>query len=92
MSSGACDRWLAAISQRYEWSCHLLGIDMSRAFDTINRHKLLEVMDAIVDEDAARMIRLLLANTTLAVQIDNITGKPFEATIGTPWCSNGCLK
>ena len=79
-----CDRWLAATSQRYEWSCHLLGIDMSRAFDTINRRKLLQVMDTIVDEDEGRMIRLLLDNTTLAVQIDNITGKPFEATIGTP--------
>ena len=56
---------MAAISQRYEWSCHLIGIDTSRAFDTINHHKL-------------------LANTTLTVQIGDITGQPFERTIGTP--------
>ena len=58
-------------------SCHLLGIDMSRAFDTINQRKLLQVMNTIVDEDEGRMIRLLLDNITLAVQIDSITGKPF---------------
>ena len=40
-------------------------------------------MDTIVDEDEGRIIRLLLDSTTLAV-LDNITGKPFEATIGTP--------
>ena len=57
---------------------------MSQAFDTINRQKLLEVMDTIVDKDAARMIRLLLVNTTFTVQIDNITGEPFETTTGTP--------
>ena len=79
-----CDRWLAAIGQRYEWSCHLLGIDMSRAFDTINRQKLLTVVKNIVDSDEERMIQLLLANTTLAVRIGEQTGKPFETNIGTP--------
>ena len=52
--------------------------------DIINEQKLLKVMDAIIDKDAGRTIRLLLANTALAVQIDNITGKPFDETIGTP--------
>ena len=41
-------------------------------------------MDAIVDEDAGRMIRLLLADTTVVVQIDKHAGKPFETIIGTP--------
>lgn len=35
-----CDRWLATMTQRFKWLCQLLGIDMSRAFDTINRLKL----------------------------------------------------
>ena len=35
-------------------------------------------MDAIVDEDAGRMIRLLIANTTLVLQIDKHTDKHWN--------------
>ena len=72
------------MTQRFKWSCQLLGIDMSRAFDTINRLKLVQVMDTIVDADEGRMIRLLLVNTTLTVRINDITGIPFTTTTGTP--------
>ena len=30
-------RWLAVKAMRYNWECHVLGIDMSKAFDTIDR-------------------------------------------------------
>jgi hypothetical protein len=79
-----CDRWLAAMTQRFKWSCELLGIDMSRAFDTINRLKLIQVMDTIIDADEGRMIRLLLANTILSIRINDTTGTPFTTTTGTP--------
>ena len=57
---------------------------MSRAIDTINRLKLVQVMDTIVDADERRMIRLLLANTTLSIRIKDVTGTPFTTTTGTP--------
>ena len=61
---------ITTITQRYKWSCHSLSIDLSRAFDTISRQKLLMVLDAIADEDEGQMITLLLADTTLVIQID----------------------
>ena len=57
---------------------------MSRAFDTVNRLKLVKVMDTIVDADERRMIHLLLVNTNLSIQIKDITGTPFTTTTGTP--------
>ena len=57
---------------------------MSRAFDTVNRLKLVQVMDTIVDADERRMIHLLLVKTTLSIRIKDITGTPFTTTTGTP--------
>ena len=41
-------RWLAAKTQRFQKSFRVLGIDMSRAFDTIRRDKLLTVLETFV--------------------------------------------
>ena len=57
---------------------------MSRAFNTVNRLKLVQVMDTIVDADERGMIHLLLVNTTLSIRIKDITGTPFTTTTGTP--------
>ena len=40
-------RWLAAKTQRFQKSFRVLGIDMSRAFDTIRRDKLLTVLETL---------------------------------------------
>ena len=69
------------MSQHFKWSCQLLGVDMSSGFDTINRRKLVHVMDTIVGTDEGRMIRLLLATTTLFAQINDTTGTPFITTM-----------
>ncbi|EGZ09592.1 hypothetical protein PHYSODRAFT_523092 [Phytophthora sojae] len=70
-------RWLCARIQRYQESIHVLGIDLSRAFDTIDRHKLLEVLRTFLTDDDVRLIRLLLANTTLALRSGRRTLDPF---------------
>ena len=58
---------------------------MSNAFDTICRHKFLDILSNIVNEDEHRMIRFLLSNTKLDVRIQGSTTKaPFDANIGTP--------
>ena len=61
---------------------HILGIDLSRAFDTIDRNLLLKEMKTIVDEDSWRMTHTLLNNTTLQARIKNILSEPFETNIG----------
>ena len=40
-------RLVAAKCQHFRWSCYMLGLDMSKAFDTISRSKLLDVMGGV---------------------------------------------
>ncbi|CAH0482892.1 unnamed protein product [Peronospora belbahrii] len=53
-------RWVAARAQRYRERFYILGIDLSRTFDTVNRDKLLPVLDPLLDDNEVRLIRLLL--------------------------------
>ncbi|XP_065195415.1 uncharacterized protein LOC135826742 [Sycon ciliatum] len=71
-------------SQRYVWECHALGLDMSKAFDTINRAKLLDVMSSFLGRDEVHMIQHLLYGTTISVRMCSSTSKAFHTTIGTP--------
>ena len=57
---------------------------MSRAFDTISRQKLLQVMSTIVLHDELQMIQLLMHNTMLEVKVGNQLAPEFETTIGYP--------
>ena len=65
-------RWFVAKTLRYKALIHLLGIDMSRACDTIDRSKLIEILKTIpnINSDEIRLIKVLLANTTLHVQFN----------------------
>jgi hypothetical protein len=57
---------------------------MSRAFDTIDRLKLLDELRTIIDHDSWRMIAALLDHTTLIARIKNALSKPFVTNIGAP--------
>ena len=59
---------------------------MSRAFDTIDRAKLLNIIRTIpsINNDDFRLIQFLLANTTLQVQFNGILTAPFKSNIGSP--------
>ena len=50
-------RWLCAKAQRHRVTVKFLGIDLSRAFDTIRRDKLLDTLQTFLDESELRMIR-----------------------------------
>ena len=58
---------------------------MSSAFDTIDRHLLLKILQGIISEDEHRIIQYLLSNTTLSIKL---RGSPqpeeFTSNIGTP--------
>lgn len=77
-------KWMIARIMKVKETIHVLGIDLSRAFDTIDRDKLLEEMQTIVDEDCWRMTHALLNKTTLVVRIKSSLSKAFETNIGTP--------
>ena len=64
---------------------HILRIDLSRAFDTVDRVRLLSVMkNACPDPDVYRMVLALLTDTTLQVRVKQACGMKVTASIGSP--------
>ena len=49
-------RWLCGKAQRQRVTVEFLGIDLSRAFDTIRRDKLLDTLQSFLGESELRMI------------------------------------
>ena len=76
-------RWLCAKAQRQRITIEFLCIDLSRAFGTIRRDKLLEVLQSFLDEPELRMIRFLLAATSLEPRLSTGDCHAFASTIGT---------
>ena len=79
-------KWLRAKAQHQRETIEFLCIDIIRAFDTIRRDKLLEVLQSFLDEPELRMIRFLLAATSLEprLSIGDCHAFAFASTIGTP--------
>ena len=67
-------RWWTARIEKYRETFTILGIDMTSAFDTIDRSRLLDVLETIVNEDELRMIRVLLAQTSLHITLGTASG------------------
>ena len=75
-------RWLcAAKAQRHRVTVEFLGIDLSRAFDTIRHDKLLDTLQTFLDESELRMIRFLLADTSLKPRLTTGDCMAFATTI-----------
>ena len=77
-------RRLVAKTQRYHSTVHLLGIDLSKAFDTIKRDTLLTVLEAFLSDDDVRLIRVLISSTRLRVRLGRCQSESFATTKGTP--------
>ena len=60
------DRWIAVSAQRYKERFHILEIDLSRAFDTVNRDKFFSVLKPLLNDDEIQLIRLLLQDAILS--------------------------
>jgi retron-type reverse transcriptase len=70
--------------EKFETKIHILGIDMSKPFDTVKRAKLMDILAGIVGQTECRMIRVLLANTTLRTRIKGHYGETFTTVGGIP--------
>ena len=78
-------RWVAAKAQKFQnTTVYITGIDMSAAFDTVERHKLLDELSRIVGDDELRMCRLLLSQTTITIQNNKVKTEPFTTNVGSP--------
>ena len=62
----------------------ILGMDMTSAFDTIDRAKLMEKTRDIFGLDAWRMTLKLMTNTQLTVRLENAKSRPFVTNTGSP--------
>ena len=77
-------RWMLAKVQEYEITIYVTGIDMSSAFDTMERNKLLDVVSQFMSEDNVRILRILLSNTSVELQIKGAESSAFKSNIGGP--------
>ena len=71
-----------------------MGIDMSSAFDTIRRSSILELLaECGCTDDEIRLVRLLLSNTKLRVNVNGTMSFEFQSTLGAFQgdCLSGCL-
>lgn len=62
----------------------MLGIDLSRAFDTIDRAKLLEIVRPLTDQDEYRMIISLPSGSSAKVRVAGMLSSSFNLDIGSP--------
>ena len=75
-----------AIEDKVKSGCtmKITSIDLSSAFDTINRKKLIEILSTIIPESELKIIELLLTNTILAIRYNKNTCKSYTTNIGCP--------
>ena len=72
----------AIISEDY--SIFILLMDMSKAFDTVNRTTLMEDLKNIIDTDELHMVKILLEEVEIAVKCGNEIGVSFKTNSGVP--------
>ena len=77
-------RWIAAKVQEQEITVYITGIDMTSAFDTIQRDELLSIAEEILEEDEIRILQILLSKTNLEIKVKGAESKPFVTNIGSP--------
>ena len=64
-------RMLASVVMKKYWELHKSGIDMSKAFDTIKRRNILEILQtAGCSNEKISIVRFLIYNTKLKVNIN----------------------
>ena len=76
-------RMLISVVMRKEWTFSKMGIDMSRAFDTVKRDTIINVLkDAGCSEDDIRLVQYLLSNTFLRIRVNSSLSEEFESLLG----------
>ena len=73
--------WIIAKTQKVKEKIYITGIDLSSAFDTIIRKKLIVILETILDKDALQMVKFLLKDTKL--QMLDIEPTTFHTNIGS---------
>jgi hypothetical protein len=79
-------QWVRAAAEVYTEKCRVLGTDLSKALDCLQRDKLLDILEhrGIASESDRKLVRFLLTETTLKVRVGSTVGEAFATTVGTP--------
>ena len=77
-------RMLTSVVMEKNWSFHKMGIDMSSAFDTIQRSTIISLLkDAGCADDDIRLVRFLLSNTVIKIRVNSACSAEFTSTLGS---------
>ena len=63
---------------------HLLMMDMSKAFDTVNRSTLMKDLVLILEPDELHLTKILVTEVQLVVKCGKTLGKCFQTNTGVP--------
>ena len=63
---------------------YVTGIDLSSAFDTIIKEKLVVILETIPHKDELQMVMFLLKDTKLQIKMSVIEPNTFNTNIGSP--------
>lgn len=79
-------RMCVSMVENFKMKIHKLGTDLSHAFDSVDRDKLIKLLaeDGWTNDDENRMIRMLLTNTNLTVRFEWKLSEKLRTTIGVP--------
>ena len=77
-------RWIIAKAQKEKEKIYITGIDLSSAFDTIIREKLVIILERIIDKDELQMVKFLLKDTKLQIKMSDVEPNTFDTNIGSP--------
>jgi hypothetical protein len=67
-----------------DFTANILLLDMTKAFDTVDRRKLYMYLQDILNKDELHLIHILLHDVELRVRNGQTTGTPFTTNIGMP--------
>ena len=70
----------AMTSEKYD--IFILMLDMSKSIDTVNRPKLMQILESILTPGELHLMYLLINDVILNVKIGSKTGRDIQTTIG----------
>ena len=62
----------------------LLLLDMSKAFDTVRRSELFNILEEALEKDKLHMMKILIEDVSLKARIGKSTGNKINTNIGVP--------
>ena len=75
-----CDKAITST----DYQTHILLLDMSKAFDTVDRLKLYHILETKINKDELNLANTLLKDVTIQIKNDNSLGQTFTTNIGIP--------